>query len=199
MVCGLASTSSVSCAPELKVRSARNLNKNYETELTRWTRSERIYYNVDRVMYVYITYLSPEFRKAFKDQYLDFFGMPAEKIDTDLEKIATAQAQGYEFFLYADTPENTWNNLDERDSVWRMGLWSGLQPAVDPASVRRFKDRGPNIRSFFPFVNDFGRAYWITFPQNQVEGNPVIVDNSDFWIKVSSALGSAVLSWKVSR
>lgn len=190
-----------SCAPEINVRSVRNLDKKYEEELLRWTRGERIYYNkLDRIMFVYATYLSPEFRQEFKDQYIRFFGMNPEKVDTDLEMIATSTGQGHEFVLFADTPENGWNNLDERDSVWRVGLWGGAQQSgIDPAVIRRFHDRGPNIQAFFPFMNDFGRAYLVRFPTQQTNGEPVSGSDSDLSIKVSSALGTAVMSWKVSK
>jgi hypothetical protein len=197
---GMALSWLCSCAPEINVRSVHNLDKKYEEELLRWTRGDRIYYSLDRIMFVYATYLSPEFRQEFKDQYVRFFGMNPEKIDTDLETVATSTGTGHEFFLFADTPENGWNNLDERDSVWRVGLWGGSQQSgLDPVVIKRFHDRGPNVRAFFPFMNDFGRAYLVTFPTQQTNGEQLPGSDSELSIKVSSALGTAVMSWKVSK
>jgi hypothetical protein len=189
-----------SCAPEVNVRGVHNLNKKYGEELQRWTRGERIYYSLDRIMFVYATYLSPEFRKVFNDQYITFFGMNPEKVDTDLEKVAASTGQGHEFFLYADTPELGWNNLDNRDSVWRVGLWGGSQqPGAEPILIRPFKDRGPNVRAFFPFISDFGRAYLVVFPLEQQNGAPVLEGDGELSVKLSSALGTAIMSWKISK
>ncbi len=200
MVWGVALSGLCSCAPEINVRSVHNLDKKYEEQLLRWTRGDRIYYSLDRIMVVQATYLSPEFRQAFQDQYVNFFNMLPEKVNTDLELVATSAGQGREFFLYADTPENGWNNLDERDSVWRVGLWSATQPAgIDPIVIRRFHDRGPNARAFFPFINDFGRAYLVVFPVQEQNGTTVSENDSEVSLKVSSALGTAVMSWKVSK
>ena len=200
MVWGVALSWLCSCAPEINVRSVHHLDKKYEEELLRWTRGDRIYYSLDRIMVVQATYLSPEFRQVFRDQYTIFFGMNPDHVDTDLERVATSTGQGLEFFVYADTPENGWNNLDERDSVWRVGLWAGAQPSgIDPVVIRRFRDRGPNARAFFPFINDFGRAYLVVFPFQEQNGMTVSENDSEVSLKVSSALGTAVMSWKVSK
>jgi hypothetical protein len=187
------------CAPKHSMRGPGRLDDKYEIQLKQWTEGGRIYHSIDRVMFVYATYLSPEFRQAFGTQYVKIFGIDPGKVDSDLEMIATSVGRGHEFFVFADISNLGWNNFDESDSVWRMALWgSPDQLGVPPVSITRFKGRGPNLKAFFPYLNDFGRSYFVVFPLDQPNGRPVLdPERGMLQIKLASAFGTATMSWKV--
>jgi hypothetical protein len=187
------------CAPKPSMRGPGKLDDVYESQLKQWTEGGRVYHSIDRVMFVYATYLSPEFRQAFGSQYVKIFGIDPGKVDSDLEMIATSVGRGHEFFVFADTTNLSWNNFDEADSVWRMALWGGSeQLGVPPMSITRFKGRGPNLKAFFPYLNKFGRCYFVVFPLDQHNKRPVLnPENGMLTIKLSSAFGTAAMSWKV--
>ncbi|NMB74958.1 MAG: hypothetical protein GYA21_07485 [Myxococcales bacterium] len=187
------------CSPPPDIRGLQNLSRGYEEELLRWTSSSRVYHGLDRVMFVHATYLSPKFRQAFGVQYLAVFGIDPGKVDSDLERLATSEGRGLEFFVFMDTSDYSWNNLDERGSVWRMALWGGAdQLGTPPASIHRFKGRGPNLQAFFPYLNGYGRSYLVTFPLQQANGNPILSESGgSLVIRLSSAFGVAELSWRV--
>ena len=183
------------------MRGPQNLDRVYEDMLRKWTVSGQLYHSLDRVLYVHATYMSPAFRQAFGAQYLSIFGIDPGKVDSDLEMIATSVGRGHEFFVFADTTEFSWNNLDEADSVWMMALWGGEeQLGVPPASIHRFRGRGPNLRAFFPYLNEFGRSYFVVFPLDQPNGRPVLEPELGvLTMKLSSAFGSVGMSWKVKE
>jgi len=190
-----------SCDLEPNMRGPQNLDRAYEDLLRKWTVSGQVYHSLDRVLYVHATYMSPAFRQAFGAQYLSIFGIDPGKVDSDLEMIATSVGRGHEFFIFTDTTEFSWNNLDEADSVWMMALWGGEeQLGVPPASIHRFRGRGPNLRAFFPYLNEFGRSYFVVFPLDQPNGRPVLEpEQGALTIKLSSAFGSVSMFWKVKE
>jgi hypothetical protein len=195
----LASFAGWACSPPPDIRGLQNLSRGYEDELLRWTSTGRVYHGLDRVMFVHATYLSPQFRQAFAVQYLAVFGIDPGKVDSDLERLATSEGRGHEFFVFMDTSDYSWNNLDERDSVWRMALWGGAeQLGTPPMSIHRFKGRGPNLRAFFPYLNGYGRSYLVAFPLQQANGKPVLGGaDGKLWLRLSSAFGAAELSWRI--
>ena len=191
----------LNCAPKPSMRGPGKMDEVYESQLRQWTEGGRVYHSIDRVMFVYATYLSPEFRQAFGPQYVKIFGIDPGKVDSDLEMIATSVGRGHEFFVFADTTNLSWNNFDEADSVWRMALWGGPdQLGVPPVSITRFKGRGPNLKAFFPYLNKFGRSYFVVFPLDQPNGRPVLEpERGMLTIKLASAFGTAAMSWKVGE
>jgi hypothetical protein len=189
------------CAPKPSMRGPQNLDDAYEIQLKQWTTSGQVNYSLDRMLVVHATYLARGFRETFGTQYLKIFGIDPGKVDSDLEVIATSVGRGHEFFVFADIPLDSWNNLDEKDTVWRMALWGGPeQIGVPPASIHSFRGRGPNLKAFFPFLNDFGRSYLVVFPLDQPNGKPILdPEHGNLTIKMASAFGTVSLSWKVSE
>lgn len=189
------------CAPVANMRGPQQLEEKYERELRTWTRSAQIYHSLDSILVTHAVYLSVEFRQAFGEQYLKIFSIDPSKVDTDLEKIATSVGRGHEFFLFADASHLEWNNLEQKDSVWRLGLWgSNEQLGTPPLDIERFEGRGPNLKAFFPFINQFGISYLVVFPVDQSNSRPVIEPDVDtLTLKLASAYGTATMSWKVKR
>ncbi len=189
----------VGCGVQPNWRGPQRLDEKYENMLHKWTHSSQIYHFLDSILLVHCTYLAPEFRDAFAEQYLKIFSIDPGKVDSDLEKIATSVGRRHEFFLFADSNNPEWNNLDEKDSVWRLGLWGADdQPGVPPVSIHRFEGRGPNLKAFFPYLNRFGRSYLVSFPLEQSNGRPIVDhDKKILELKLSSAFGTAMLKWKV--
>jgi hypothetical protein len=189
------------CHPTPNMRGPQTISETYETMLRRWTQSGQVYQSLDSMLVVHATYLSPQFRQAFGEQYLKIFGIDPGKADSDLEQIATSIGRGHEFFVFTDTHLPEWNNLEARDSVWRLGLWGGPdQLGVAPLAVYRFAGRGPNLKAFFPYLNLFGRSFLVIFPLDQPNGKPILdPENGTLTVRLASAYGTASLSWKVKE
>ena len=188
------------CTPSPNMRGPQKLEDRYEELLGKWTRSDAIYHREDRILVVHATYLAPELREALREQYLKIFSIDPGRVDTDLEKITTLPGGSHEFFVFADMTSFTWNNLEDKASVWRLGLFGGWeQPGTPPRSIVGFQGRGPNLRAFFPYLNDFGRSYLVTFPEAQPSGQPVLEPGvAELTLKLASAYGTANLAWKVT-
>jgi hypothetical protein len=189
------------CTPSPDMRGLQDLDAEYEAELQKWTVAGSVHRSFDRILLLYATYLSPEFKQSFGSQYISVFGIDPDRVDSDLEVIATSVGRGHEFFIFMDTSKIEWNNLDEKESVWRMALWGAPdQLGVPPKSIQRFKGRGPNMKAFFPYLNDFGRSYYVVFPKNQANGRPILdPEVGTMTIKVASAFGTVDVSWKVEE
>ncbi|MBN2497506.1 MAG: hypothetical protein JXR96_23135 [Deltaproteobacteria bacterium] len=188
------------CHPTPNMRGPRDLDAGYRLALEGLTRSAQVVKDLNSVMTVHATMITPEFKRALTEQYIHIFEVGPDKPDSDLERVARSQSDGYEFFVFADLSERAWNDLDDRDSVWRMTLRGAPdQPGITPLRVHRFNGRGPNVRAFFPYLHGFGRAYLVVFPRVRPDGAPLMDPaHGELLLKLSSVFGSASLTWKVS-
>ncbi len=187
--------------PQPQMRGLRDVADGYEKQLARWTASGDYFQSFDRVIRVYATYLTDPFRQAMRQQYERVFNIRPQdaRIVSDLEEIANSSPKGHEFFFFVDTSEFTWNDLEARDSVWSVVLWNGDEkPAALAQTARSFRGRGPNLKAFFPYVNDFGRAYYVHFPSVRANGRPIPnPEENEIIIKLACIYGEVSLTWKV--
>jgi hypothetical protein len=189
------------CVPAPNMRGPQQLEATYEHQLQIWTKSSQIYDSLDSILLTHVTYISPDFRSSFINQYVKIFGVDPGN-DSELEKVATApDEEGHLFFVFADSAQFEWNNLDSSESVWRLALWgSKSKPGVAPISIKQFYDRGPNLRAFFPFLTQFGKSYLVSFPKNHADGNPILdPEEKVITLRMASAFGSVALAWKVVK
>jgi len=188
------------CGRQPNMRGLQNLSADYEQRLTDWTAAGQKYHSLDRVLFAYATFLSRPFRDAYVSQYRELFSLDPAKRDDELEKIYRANGEGYAFFVFVDAPHYSWNNIDEPNAVFRMVLKSDKDlTGVPPARVVGFHTLGPNLKAFFPYINDFGRAFLVTFPATRPDHSALIESRSPLILAFASAYGTVTMSWRTSE
>ncbi|MCK6551294.1 hypothetical protein L6R52_35995 [Myxococcota bacterium] len=187
------------CATEqypLTLQPTRDVRADdYERVLERWTRKDEVYDGLDSKLFVWVTFHSPEFRRAFLLRHVDVYGPGSEEASRLL--LTSPEAEEHlEFFFSASTGSPTWNDFDKESSIWRVTLEGEDHERVD-GKVERVKATA-NLRVIYPYITDFSRTYAVRFPRTTPSGRPVISASSKvFTLRMSSALGTAKLEWRL--
>jgi hypothetical protein len=165
----------------------------YEDVLARWTRKDEVYDGLDSKLFVFATFHSPEFRKAFLLRHTSVYGKGSEEASRVMLTSGDSE-ESLELFFSASTSSAQWNDFDEGDSIWRITLEGDEGEKVD-GKVEKLKTTA-NLRVIYPFINDFARTYAVRFPRITALGKPVLSNASKRMIlRISSALGEAEMIW----
>jgi hypothetical protein len=166
----------------------------YEDVLDAWTDEDKLYDRLDSIMFVFATFHSPEFRKAFLLAHSDVYG-PGSETASHLALTDPEAEHSHEFFLSVSTSRPEWNDLDKnKESIWRVTL-TGEGEEVVPGTVEKIRTTA-NIRAIYPFITDFAKTYRVRFPLTTVGGKPILSNNTgQLTLRIASALGSCELIW----
>lgn len=159
-----------------------------------WTRGDKDIRDFDRVLEVYATFESPEWRVAYVDMLADRMELPADERAKLIDEQRKQAAEFHEFEVLMSTYVRRENDLQKgEDSIWRVILADDQGNEVTPVAVRR--DRRPMavIRDIFPVVPDFAEAYVVRFPTNVALLRP---DASSFSLRIAGSRGAVKLEWR---
>lgn len=169
----------------------------YEDVLATWTRSTRIYQQLDDKLFVTVTFHTPEFRRAFAVAFPEIYGHGGSITKQELVDL-TGDVEHYNnFFVAMYTPNVKWNDLAKPDSIWRLTL-IGEKGRAGPAKIVPIKV-DENLRAVYPHINRFDLCYLVRFPLADLQENMLITPRSPgFRLRIASALGVAELLWKLT-
>ncbi len=190
--------SSLGCGTPGTVKFASNENfepDDYRRILNRWTRSDEVYDYLNSILFVHATFHAPEFRRAFSVRHPDVYGPGSEQAGR-LMLTRPGAENLHEFFLSVSTSDPRWNDLDEKDSIWRVTLERvGQTPVV--GEVLRVRPNA-NLQVIYPFITPYARTYRVSFPLTDPEGIPLVEQGQQkIVLGITSALGQARLLWSV--
>ncbi len=171
----------------------------YGDSLDRWTRSTTVYEGMEPRLYVNATYKDKTFRDAYADRYAEGFELSEAYRSKLLERESEAAEQYNEFFLTAYSPAEALNDLDSKNSVWRLFLDDSSGARLTPVSITRLDPADALLREFFPFFDPWSRAYLVKFPKYSETGAEPIPgpDTSFIKITVTGLFGKGELVWRL--
>lgn len=171
--------------------------RDYERVRQRWTRSDRVYRDLQTQLFISATFHTPAFRRAFAVTFSEIYGQGGQVTRQELVTLAEG-IEGYlNFFVSMYTPDLKDNDLDKADSIWGLRLSNEVGVAVRPAEIVRVKIDS-NIRAVYPNVGEFDRAYIVRFPLADRDGQPVLTETtSSLTLHIASALNKGALVWGV--
>ncbi len=137
----------------------------------------------------HVIYKSPEFREAFAYKYAKDYRLSAEELKSKLWDEEQEAAKGPEFILIVYTYSKSWNDLDSKDSVWKLRLEAG-DKQFDPLSITSFKPT-PLETSIYPYMDPWTKAYSVLFPK---EADAAL--ENDFSLSIFGVKGKSTLKWK---
>ncbi|RME20537.1 MAG: hypothetical protein D6806_16185 [Deltaproteobacteria bacterium] len=169
----------------------------YRDALERHMRWAEIYNNVDREMSVVAVYIGPALRKLLYGEYRRVFGIPVTASRGRLERNLIESEGKTTFFLFADAADYAMANLEERDSAWKVSLrLSDGKTFVGKVTYLRVP--WPNLKALFPFVDEFGRSFLVTFGGAGGQDAPEDLSGGRLVLHIGGAFGSADMSWDTS-
>jgi hypothetical protein len=149
----------------LDIAREKGMSGEYQTILAKWTRSRIIYSQFETQAHISATYQSPEFSRAYLDEYSRIYHLREgeRKRRDDMRK--GMDSDFTEFIFYAYIPEKASNDFDKRGSLWTVFLVNEKGDRIDPVELRRIEPMTPLITEFFPYVNPYyGITYRLRFP-----------------------------------
>jgi hypothetical protein len=174
--------------------------KDYPEVFQRWTRHGKLVKDVGTVIEMWSTYKSWDFRQAYIEQYAEAYNLSA----TDRRALEQAQLQAartsYEFHVVAQSTDYKWNDLEQKDSVWKVTLLDATGSEVLPEGL--IAEKLPELYEmrFFPTRTDFSRTYTVRFPRSTAEGAARFLGSASgrLVLRVAGPLGRAEVGWEAA-
>lgn len=171
---------------------------NYNDSLNKWTVSKKVYDGLEARLFIGATYETPSFRKAYVERYVEDYELEDSYKKQLLEREKEQEEKYNEFFIAAYTPVEGWNDLDKRDSVWKLYLVDSAGSRVIPISVTRVDSSDPRVREFFPYLDLWSFGYDIKFPKFSETGAEMPSKDAKYLkLIVTGVLGTGELEWRL--
>lgn len=171
--------------------------------LKTWTRSAKIYQQLDDKLFISATYHAPAFRRAFAVAFPDIYGHGGKITRRELVDLTGGIEQHHNFFVSIYTPDKRWNDIARDDSIWRLSLYSrdprgaGNETEVAPDDIVPIK-MDENLRVVYPYTTRFDKAYLVRFPVLDPLRQPIVHEGTqEVVMRIASAMGVASLRWQV--
>lgn len=166
-----------------------------------WTRHGKLVQDVGTVMEVWATLKSWDFRQAYVAKYAKVYDLA----DGERESLVKAQLDTsrvvYEVHLVAQSTNDRWNDLANRNSPWRLTLLDGTGAELAPTSVKQ--ERLPDAYEgvFFPSRTPFSRTYTIRFVKPDPAAGAAFVGPASgrLILRLASPLGKVEVTWEARR
>lgn len=164
----------------------------YDDVVLAWTREVRIYRLVEHVATVRATLESPTLRAERRRLIGERFVPGSVEADR-----AGLGPDGDELVVIvsASTSWRKYNDLAERDSMWRLSLVGAGGARVDPVRVERLITTG-NAGIVYPGANEFSKTYRVSFPAYAADGHALVGDALTF--VMASSLGEGQMTWALT-
>ncbi|MBI5888593.1 MAG: hypothetical protein HZB82_07785 [Deltaproteobacteria bacterium] len=173
----------------------------YDEVLNAWTAGAKVYEGIETRLIATATYKDFSFRKAYIERYAKSYQIDDDYKKSLIERERAAADDSNEFFLSVYTPEERWNDLDSKDSVWRLFLEDDTGRRLIPISVKRVEKGDPFIREFFPYVDPWSLVYTVRFPKYSAQGDESIPGKESKFLKltVTGILGKGEIIWRLKK
>lgn len=153
--------------------------------LERYTDRRAIYDGLDTRMFAAATLQAPAFVEARVRRRGSFRAQPQSEVEAELAAERAALQGVQAVFLGVHLNDPKYDDLDRRDSIWRLALLSG-GAELAPQSIRRVGRADLAMRAIYPYLGDFWVGYEVRFPATLPAGEKLV-------LKIASALGKAEL------
>jgi hypothetical protein len=159
-----------------------------------WTRHAKLVQDVGTVMEIWATFKSWDFRQAYIAKYAKAYDLPEGERETLTKGQQDAARTVYEIHLVAQSTTDKWNDLERRNSPWRITLVDGTGAELSPASIK--VEKFPEIyeSEFFPSRTPFSKTYTVRFlhPEGDAFVGPV---SGRVSLRLDSPLGKVEALW----
>lgn len=173
----------------MDIVSEKGMSKPYLQALKQWSRSQKAYSQFETRAHIEATLRSPEFNRAYIEEYSRLYQLNADERRKMEEMQASSELT--EFIFYAYIPNKAENDFDRQGSIWSIYMINAKGEKEAPMEIRRIDPVTPVITEFFPYVNPYyGIAYWLRFSKPPEGGQ-----NGPIKLVFTSVLGKVELAF----
>ena len=169
----------------------RDLSPVYFQALNAWTREQTVYSQFETRIRVAATLQSPEFRKAYVQEYARNHDWGQEAIRTREEARESTARDFLEFKLYVYTPEKADNDLEGPRSIWTVLLVDGQGRKTTPLEIRRIDDLTATTLAFYPYILPYYGIFYSVKFHSPAEGRAL----TPLRLVLTSVKGRVELAW----
>ena len=144
----------------------------YSSVYESWTRHAKLWQEVGTVIEAWATYKSWDFRQAYVSYYASIYDLSDSDRATLLRSQLEASRASHEFHVAVQMTTDKWNDLDRKNSPWRVTLLDASGGELGPTSIQAVKLPELYESQFFPSRTEFTRTYEISFALTGSGGQP---------------------------
>ncbi|MFO1520359.1 MAG: hypothetical protein U1F57_11975 [bacterium] len=136
-----------------------------------------------------VIHKTDEFRRAYEREYAKYYKLSPEELNTRTVQSLEEGEKGPEFLVILSTYSRKWNDLDSKDSIWRLRLENGGE-TYEPVSISLLKTN-PIDATFYPYIYPWSKVYSVLFPKGAVTSS-----SSDYKLTLFGVKGQQTLHWE---
>jgi len=182
--------------------------KDYRAILDLWTKEDIVYSGFEHKMTAHATMITPMLRRAFAQRFPEIYGYGGQLTRKELVELSQSSEETLNFFVAIYTPQDKWNDLDKKDSIWHLTLQKiphlkateqEVITSVDAYAIERLRI-DENIKNVYDYVGLFDQAYIVRFPlTDDNNDNPMISTHHHQYLRlrIASSLGAATMTWEL--
>ena len=179
-------------------------SEDYADVYRRWTRHEKVTYDLESALEMWATFKSPDYREAFVAKYADVYHLTEGARSTIAKSQHEAGTTQYEFVVTAQSANYRWNDLEKKSSPWRVSLRDGYGRRLSPEKI--VVERFPEMYEleFFPRKTPFTKTYTFRFTRSSPEAATAASGGEDSFsgersgqiiLSIAGPLGSTEMIW----
>jgi len=201
-LCSLSAVTSSACKPPQVDMSTSPKNyeaHEYEEVWERWTRRDKSYEDIIVNIQASATYWSHDFCYAYAAKYIKLFSIGKKGAKEFRSQLLEERTKHHEFMLAMVTQEPEWNDLGDKESIWRLALINDREKEVEPIDIMRIKPITTTHKTFFPQIELFSSVYRIRFPRTKNKNPTIPPKTKYFLLKIAGPKGKISLKWEVKQ
>jgi hypothetical protein len=167
----------------------------YPAVYQNWTRHAKLVQDVGTVIEAWATYKSPDFRQAYIAKYAAVYDLPDHDRATLLKEQLDASRSTFDFQVAAQSTSDRWNDLERKNSPWRVTLLDENGTELSPTFVHVLKIPELYESQFFPDRTEFTRSYEISFSRPS-DGQGF--GGKRLTLRIASPMGRIDLVWEAT-
>jgi hypothetical protein len=179
-------------APRIPSLPDTEAEARYQTALDRTTGTAQLYDAFRTRAFLAATLQTPAFRKVRAEREAAFRSETRAELESRLAKEQAEAEEGWEWFVGVDVRNPEHQDLDRKDSSWRVAM---ITPAGTflPSRVERVGRSTEAIRTLYPYLDTFWVAYRVVFPR-EVDGVAVVPEGTgEVVLELAGVAGQAQL------
>jgi hypothetical protein len=169
----------------------------YRTVYERWTRHEKVLHDADTALEVWATYKSEDFREAFVARYAEAYALEQGESDRLRQTQREAATASYDFVVTAQSNNYRWNDIERKNSPWRVSLLDSAGHALSPDEL--IVERLPDLfeEEFYPAKTPFSKTYSIRFNRSTGHDDTFAGERSgSITLRMAGPFGYVDLVWR---
>jgi hypothetical protein len=170
-------------------------SKGYTRITEEFTRTREVHDGLEIRFILSSTWLSPEWVRAFSEEYANIYYLDAERKNRMIERWRRESETYERFFVALFIPDDQANDLDKKETLWSLHLVRADERDFRPVYVKRTSLRSEEVSRFFPYSGSWYRAYEVAFPKEAGEKVEGTIAAPRFKLVLSGVQGRAVLVW----